>query len=177
MGIYKVVITGPESTGKTSLAKRLASRFNTEWIPEYARDYIASLNRKYNYEDIEHIAREQVRREKYFIRSAKGYLFYDTWLIVTKVWFIVVYGHYPAWIDEAIRSSGIDLFLVCNTDIPWVKDPVRENGGENRELLLGMYVDEIDSLRIPWKLVSGKYDQRTDSAIEIVNSFFKVNNI
>lgn len=172
MNIKKVVITGPESTGKTLLAEKLAIHFNTVWISEYARDYITGLGNNYNYDDLEHIAREQVRMEKDIVKKANGFLFYDTYLVVTKVWFIVVYGKYPVWIDNALRSSGIDLFLVCNTDVPWIPDPVRENGGEMREQLLKMYIDEISSFGIPWKLVSGYQDKRTESAIEKVNFFF-----
>jgi NadR type nicotinamide-nucleotide adenylyltransferase len=172
--VYRVVITGPESTGKTSLALTLASRFKTAWIPEYAREYISGLGRKYNYTDIEHIAREQVRREKEFICKAKDFLFYDTYLVVTKIWFKVKYGHYPQWIDEAILRSGIDLFLICNIDIPWIADPVRENGGEMREKLLEMYKEEISSFGIPWEMVSGRNDQRTYSAINILNEHFNL---
>ncbi len=175
MHIYKVVITGPESTGKTSLAQRLAFHFNTVWIPEYAREFLISLGRKYCYDDVENIAREQVIRERDSLKIAKGFLFYDTHLIVTKIWFKVVYGRFPSWIDDAIRSSGIDLFLVCNTDIPWVPDPLRENGGEMREILLKMYKDEIESFGIPWVMISGKDEYRTYSAIESVKNFIKQN--
>ncbi len=172
MDILKVVITGPESTGKTILAERLASHFNTLWIPEYARDYILNLGRKYCFSDIETIAREQIRLEKNYLQTARNILFYDTHLIVTKVWFMVVYDRYPVWIDEAIKSSGIDLFLICDTDIPWVPDPVRENGGEMRQILMKMYKAEIESFGVPWRLVSGKGEQRITSAIEKVTNFF-----
>lgn len=172
MNIYKVVVTGPESTGKTLLAEKLSTYFNTTWVPEYARGYITRLGRKYNYDDIEHIAREQVLREKDIIKTASGFLFYDTHLIVTKVWFIVVYGRYPLWIDNAVINSGIDLFLVCNTDIPWIPDPVRENGGEMRGQLLEMYINEIRSFGIPWRMVAGHGEKRTNSAIEKVKNFF-----
>jgi NadR type nicotinamide-nucleotide adenylyltransferase len=174
MDIKKVVITGPESTGKTILAAELASFFKTTWIPEYARGYIMGLNRKYTFDDVEHIALEQIRREKQFLRSARGFLFYDTHLIVTKIWFKQVFGHYPEWLDGEIENMAIGLFLVCNTDIPWVQDPVRENGGEMREVLLDMYIREIESIEIPWALVSGKSVHRTRSAIELVSSHFNI---
>jgi nicotinamide riboside kinase len=172
MEVYRVVITGPESTGKTSLTTMLASYFKTAWVPEYSRDYITRLGRKYDYHDVEHIAREQVGREKEYLPGAKDFLFYDTHLIIIKVWFKVLYNNYPAWIDEAISMSRTDFFLLCNTDIPWVPDPVRENGGEMREKLLLMYQDEIISLGIPWKLISGKNKQRINSAIRVLEDHF-----
>lgn len=173
MDIKKVVITGPESTGKTELAENLAVRFDTAWIPEYAREYITRLGRKYNYEDVEHIAREQLRLEEEYLKTARNILFYDTHLIVTRVWFSMVYGRYPQWIDESIERSQIDLYLVCDTDIPWVPDNVRENGGEMRELLLERYIREIEATGTDWKMVSGKSEQRVNAAVEIVKSHFK----
>lgn len=175
MKIHKVVVTGPESTGKTSLASQLASRFSTVWIPEYARDYILGLGRSYTFHDIEHIAREQVRREKEHISRANRFLFFDTHLIITKVWFRVKYDRYPLWIDEAIRESGTGLYLVCNTDIPWEPDNVRENGGKMREILLAMYQEEIRVFGFPCELVSGKGPARVTSAINHLNNHFNVN--
>lgn len=172
MKVFKVVVTGPESTGKTSLAKMLASHFNTVWMPEYARDYISGLQRNYEYDDIEIIAKEQVRRGNHYLSLAKDFLFYDTYLIITKVWFRVLYGRYPEWIDTAIQKSEIDLFLVCNTDIPWVPDPLRENGGQMRRVLLEMYINEINLYGIPWKLVSGKDERRTSVAVDILRNHF-----
>ncbi|MFO7922062.1 MAG: ATP-binding protein [Bacteroidales bacterium] len=171
MVLRKVVITGPESTGKTVLADNLASHFNALRVPEYAREYVSRLDRKYNYEDVECIAREQLRQEKLFSEKATDLLFFDTYLVVTKVWFREVFGRYPGWLDEAMENSGIDLFLVCDTDIPWIPDPVRENGGERREVLKKLYIDEINFFDIPWKLVTGKAEHRACNAIEAVNGF------
>lgn len=171
MDVLKVVVTGPESTGKTQLTERLAEMFHTVWIPEYAREYVSGLGRPYHYDDVEHIAAEQVRREKQFASAANGILFIDTHLIVTRVWFEVVYRRHPGWLDDAIRDAGIDLYLVCNTDIPWVPDGVRENGGEMRERLLQMYIDEIRNSGVAWRLVSGRGSRRTASAAEHVRSF------
>ncbi len=177
MKIRKVVITGPESTGKTLLASTLASRYGTVWIPEYAREYICNLGRTYNYRDIEHIALQQVVSEKHYFSFARNFLFYDTFLVVTKIWFMILYDRYPRWIDIALQESQIDLFLVCNTDIPWIADPVRENGGEMRERLLDMYIKEINSLGIPWDLVTGKDEKRILSATGSLDKHFKVQQL
>lgn len=173
MNILKVVVTGPESTGKTRLASELASFFNTVWVPEYAREYISGLSHRYRYEDVENIAREQINQENNLLPEANGILFYDTDLIVTKVWFKVVFGRYPEWIDSVIINSPADLYLVCDTDIPWVPDPVRENGGKMRDTLMGLYIDEIESTGSSWRKISGSGQARTNCAIKVIKYFYK----
>lgn len=165
---FKIVITGAESTGKSILAESLANHFGALWIPEYARSYIVNLDHKYTWNDIETIARYQAQQEK-TIPSGTKMVFFDTWFIITKVWFEVVFGKCPEWIDEYISTSDIDLFLLCDTDIPWVPDPVRENGGENRIVLHNIYKKIIEDLRFPCRVVSGQGEQRIFGAIDFVN--------
>ncbi|MDY6801436.1 MAG: ATP-binding protein [Bacteroidota bacterium] len=172
--IKKVVLIGPESTGKTELAKYLANYFNSIWIPEYARDYIVNLNHPYNFQDVEHIAQKQIEREKKFLKKANQWLFYDTYLIITKVWFNVVYKKVPHWLEKKIRECSIDLFLLCNTDIPWIPDPVRENGGEMRNKLFDIYKNELEQYHFPYKIISGKSDQRMQNAVNAVEDFFQI---
>jgi nicotinamide riboside kinase len=164
--IKRVVITGPESTGKTELAKALALQLNAVWIPEYARHYIENLGHPYEYEDVVQIARCQIAQEaKVASTIKKGLLIFDTWLIITKIWFDLVYEKCPEWVIEHIRSSRIELFLVCNTDLPWIADPVRENGGDKREQLLKLYCDEIHSFGFKYELIDGIGTERTTHAI------------
>ncbi|MCK9413331.1 MAG: ATP-binding protein [Prolixibacteraceae bacterium] len=152
----KIVITGPESTGKTTLAEELARKLNASLIPEYARSYIEKLDRPYNISDVEIIARHQVDEEKRFSETGEsGILLMDTWLIVTKIWFEVVFGEAPAWIEKHISTDEIDLFLVCAPDIPWVADPVRENGGEMRLILFDRYIEEIEKQGFVYETVTG----------------------
>ena len=125
--MYTVVVTGPESTGKTEICKFLATSYGTEFIPEYAREYVASLNRPYTSEDVEKIARVQVEQLAKHGEGKFPILFLDTYLIITKVWLRKVYGYVPDWLDERIAAAGINLFLLCYHDIPWVPDPLREN--------------------------------------------------
>lgn len=169
--ILKVAITGPESTGKTELAKFLAQHFGCSYIPEYARTYVENLHRKYNYLDVVHIARKQVELEKEFTERAEEYLFYDTELIITRVWFELVYGTCPAWIDTALRASKIDLYLLCATDLPWVPDPVRENGGEIREKLYTLYETNIRNYGFPFRVIHGKARERWDCALMAIKEF------
>ena len=168
--VRKIVITGPESTGKTELARALAQRFGTSWVPEYARDYIEKLDRPYEYSDVLRIAPYQINEEAAFEQQiGRGVLFFDTWLILTKVWLDVVYGECPQWITDHIWRSKIDLFLVCSTDLQWIADPVRENGGERREQLLNIYCNEISSFGFEYEIVNGFGSLRTENALNALS--------
>ena len=167
-----IVITGPESTGKTTLAAQLAGHFNGEFVPEYARSYVENLNRSYTYKDVEYIARKQIEAFSKYEKVTGKPVFFDTFLIITKVWFTFVYKKYPAWLPEAISASHVDLFLLCNTDLPWVPDGVRENGGEVREQLFQMYKEELETCGFSYKIVTGEGQERINRAINYVYSLF-----
>jgi NadR type nicotinamide-nucleotide adenylyltransferase len=168
--IIRVVITGPECTGKSTLTLQLARYFHGRYIPEYARDYIANLGRTYTYDDILHIAKVQLNEAREASVQNKSIVFIDTYLIITKVWFEVVFGHFPSWIDVALKQSDIDLYLLCDTSIPWVADPVRENGGEMREKLYLRYKSELDKLGCNYAVIGGIGQQRLDQAIKAVKT-------
>ena len=164
--IRRIVVTGPESTGKTELAQALAEKLNAVWIPEYARQYVENLDRPYDYNDVVAIAQYQVAQEtEYALKVGKGIIIFDTWLIITKVWLDLVFGKCPEWITDHIRSSKIDLFLICDTDLPWIADPVRENGGEKRKELFQMYCNEIRAFGFKYEIISGFGEIRTENAI------------
>ncbi len=171
--IIKIVITGPESTGKTLLTDFLADHYHTVRVPEYAREYIGGLNRPYRYEDVEHIALQQIGLEKIYMEKAAHILFYDTWLIITKTWFRVVFGRYPEWLDNEIKEASIDLYLHCYYDIPWVPDPLRENPGKMRKKLFNIYQDEINKTDVPFGIIRGKGADRYQNALKIVDHFLK----
>jgi NadR type nicotinamide-nucleotide adenylyltransferase len=165
VGLKKIVITGPESTGKTTLAEELAQRLNATLIPEYARSYIENLDRPYTFSDVEMIAKHQMDEEgKFSGEGEDGILLMDTWLIITKVWFEVVFGRVPGWIEEQISKADVDLFLVCAPDIPWVADPVRENGGEMRLKLFDRYINEIKAHGFAFEIVTGTGNLRIQNA-------------
>lgn len=168
--MVKIVLTGAESTGKSVLSQHLAKHYNALVIPELARTYIENLNRHYTYKDVEEIARLQIEKEQ-GINSNESMVFFDTWLIITKVWLDFVFGKSPDWLKHHILASKIDLFLVCDIDIPWEPDPVRENGGETRKLLQQIYINELRSFGFTYEIVSGKGIGRTQNAINIVDRF------
>lgn len=165
-----IVITGAESTGKSVLTEALANHFEVPFIPEIARSYVEKLNRKYNYRDVEQIAREQIGLLSRLSNTKVPFLFVDTWLIITKIWFEVVFKDVPEWIEKEIQQTKIDLFLVCDTDLPWIPDPVRENGGENREILQKKYIEEIKHYHFKYNIVSGKDKKRLTNALEFIKN-------
>ena len=155
--MYKVGIIGPESSGKSTLAQYLAKRYNGIYVPEYARRYVEQLNRPYTRADVEIIAHHQIEQlsTSSFNLSPKkttNVVFFDTELIITKVWLLHKYGDCPQWLDDAIRAYPMDVYLLCAPDIPWVPDPTRENP-DIRQFLFDWYEREIQSLNTPYYII------------------------
>lgn len=163
-----IVITGAESTGKSTLTKALAQHFNSPSVSETARTYIENINRKYTYDDVEIITRKHINRLDELKKENHNYIFVDTWLIILKVWFEVVFNKPPDWLIESISKIKIDQFLLCDTDLPWIPDPVRENGGKNRLILQKKYIDNLKNYQLHYNLISGTLEQRIKKAVQII---------
>ncbi|PWD98686.1 AAA family ATPase [Marinilabilia rubra] len=170
--MVSVVITGPESTGKSRLTIQLAEYFNGYLIEEYARSYVENLNRSYTFEDVEKITSIQVQ-EYLRIKSAalhEDYAFFDTFLLITKVWFEEVFECCPVWLNHEIKTCKPDLALLCAPDLPWEADGVRENG-HLRQYLFDRYKEELEFYSIPFHVVEGGGVQRFQNALKCVDSF------
>lgn len=163
----RILVSGPESTGKSELVNYLTNRFSGVAVEEYARYYVEGLGRPYTADDVEHIARHQLLSyEK--TKPEKGLVFFDTWLIVTRVWFDVVYHKVPGWIDKAIKGASFDLVLLCAPDLPWIADGVRENGGSEREMLYERYKMEFEHFGMKWEEIRGSGENRFKMAEDII---------
>ena len=147
--MYKVAIIGPESTGKSTLAHYLAKRYNGVCVPEYAREYMEKLNRDYTMDDVVYIAKQQIRQLQ---ELEDALYFFDTELVITKVWFEYKYGFCPSWLEQAIHDYPMDVYLICYPDIEWKQDPVRENPDIRLELFQ-RYESEIQKLGIPYYII------------------------
>ncbi len=169
--IYRIAITGPESTGKSWLTKELAKKFNTTYIPEYAREYIANLNRPYDFEDIEIIAREQLIQEENSIIKANNFIFLDTDFFVTKIWSEFVYQQCSAWITDQLIKHPYHLHLLCDIDLPWEYDPQREHPHKRKELF-DLYQSELIKSNRPFEIISGTGEARLESALNAIQKRF-----
>lgn len=172
--IKKIVLVGPESTGKSTLCEQLASHFNTLWVPEHAREYLIKNGTDYTLEDLILIARNQLMNEDEKINSLgenNSLLFIDTDLYVMKVWSEFVFNECNIEILNGIVHRQYDLYLLCEPDIPWVKDELREYPDhETRDKLYHHYKDAMIHQHTPWVNISGDYETRFQKAIDAVQN-------
>jgi nicotinamide riboside kinase len=160
----RIAILGPESTGKTRLAQNLAIFYKGDWVKEYAREYIEKLNREYTYSDVEHIAKWLLETYQSKKDEPKTF-FFDTEMIITKIWFDVAFGRRPVEMDKWLKLMDFDAYLLCYYDLPWVPDPVRENGGEMRKVLFYKYKEEILKQEKPFAIIKGDGKERIKNAV------------
>ncbi|WP_143962678.1 AAA family ATPase [Litoribacter populi] len=172
--MLKVVIIGPESTGKSTLAQGLAEYFGEPWVPEYAREYIDRIGRDYLYEDLLEIAKGQIREENRLENAARNLLFCDTNLMVIDVWSKHKYGQTDKWIIDTIKNRPYDLYLLTDIDMPWEEDPQREHPDpEMRAYFFELYAKKIKQTKVPYSLISGSKKERLDKAIKIIQAFYE----
>ena len=155
--MLKVIIPGPESSGKTTLYNALIKRFNLSGAKEYAREYLNGLNRDYNQADLLKIAKGQ------FLAEQKAQIL-DTDLITIKIWSNYKYGNCDSWILSKINQQKSErrYYLLCTPDIPWRKDPQRENPND-RDILFKIYKKELDHLGCDYFIVNT--ENRIENAI------------
>ena len=170
----RILILGPESTGKSTLAEKLAKHFAEPWVPEVAREYLEKLDRPYAYEDLLQIGKQQMRTEDELAMQAQNYLFCDTDLRVIQVWSQHRYGKVDPWVLEELARRTYDLILLCAPDLPWQADPLREHPElEMRQQFFEIYQQLSQASGIPWILVSGDTAERLSTGIQAVGSLKK----
>jgi nicotinamide riboside kinase len=165
----KIAIVGPESTGKSTLAERLANYYNEPWVPEVARSYVSSLKRPYLLNDIVLMAELQLKAEEDMMKKAKKFLFCDTTLLVHKIWADFVFQEIPDEISNKYIPQSYQLHLLCNIDLPWVYDPLREHPGHRVELF-NKYENDLKTSKANYFVINGNAEQRLENAVHFINS-------
>ncbi len=167
----KIVLTGAESSGKSTLTKALAEYFSLPFVNELARNYVENLNRNYEQSDVLKIAELQIEEERKILKQGYKAVFFDTDLIITKIWLLEVYGFCPNWINEEIKNHSNTVHLLCYYDLPWLADGVRENPN-NRDYLFNKYQEEIIKFGFPYKIIKGNFEERFETAKNFVQDLF-----
>jgi NadR type nicotinamide-nucleotide adenylyltransferase len=169
LSILKVVVIGPESTGKSTLSEAIATQLHTVWVPEYARTYLQQLNRPYVATDLLQIAQGQIAEEEKMTSLAQQVLVCDTDLHVIKVWSEHKYGMCNGWILEQIAQRTYDLYLLTYIDIPWQDDPMREHPDEAMRLYFyHQYKDIVQQSGVPWVDIRGNETERLSIAMNSI---------
>lgn len=171
----KIVVIGPESTGKSTLSKQLADHYGVCWVPEYARVYLLQHGTSYTYDDLLTIAKGQLALEDEYAAAAKhDVLFVDTDMYVMKVWCEFVYGKCHPWILDRIAERQYDFYFLCNIDLPWVQDGLREYPDlENRQKLYHIYKDIMINQSVPWLEISGSEELRLRKAVDAAEKLLR----
>ena len=174
--IKKIVCIGPESTGKSYLTQALAKHFGTIKVEEYARAFLLEKKEPYDVQDLSLIAEGQLQLESEGEKKLedKTLLFIDTDLHVIKVWSEFAFGVCDNAILKQIAKSKYDLYLLCNPDLPWVKDELREYPDQaTRDILYQHYKEILTSQKTPWVNIKGDYEERVNTAINAVNKLLQ----
>ncbi|MCV9934004.1 DUF4301 family protein [Flavobacterium sp. LS1R47] len=171
--ILKFALFGPESTGKTTLAQQLASYYETEWVPEFARDYLQEKWEENQHicveEDMMPIAYGQTKLENDKLVLASKFLFCDTNLMVTKVFSEMYYDYCNPLLNEAALEHEYDLFFLTDIDVPWEKDDIRDSPKE-RESVFSVFKETLIETKKPYITLSGNKKSRLAKAVEIINN-------
>jgi NadR type nicotinamide-nucleotide adenylyltransferase len=167
--VKKIVVIGPESTGKSTLSQQLAEALDTLWVPEYARAYLEQLDIAYTQHDLLKIAQGQLTLEDVIAPDANKLLVCDTDLYVLKVWSEDKYGNCHPWILEQIAERKYDMYLLTDIDFEWQDDPLREHGTPaERSYFYNIYRDIVASSGLPWSNISGNPEERLQKALTAI---------
>ena len=177
--ISKVVLFGPESTGKTTLSEQLARHYHTVWVPEYAREY---LQKKWNDErktcephDLLPIAEGQMRLENELTNKATGVLICDTDLLETKVYSEAYYvGECDPLLEKYALQNTYDLYLLTYIDIPWVGDDLRDKPDE-REEMFAYFKETLERHHRNFIILKGDKKTRLQTAISEIDTLMRKN--
>ena len=168
--VIKVAITGPESTGKTSLCRFLSLYFDEPRSEEYARQYLEEKGPRYAINELDTIAKGQLEAQKRATAAAKKIVFFDTELTVIKIWSEVKFGVVSGEIERCYKKQKVDLFLLPFYDLPWAYDPLRESE-KDRASLFSRYLHEMNDRHYNYRVIRGNVFDRNFQALNVIREF------
>lgn len=165
----RIAITGPESSGKTTLSTELAKKINGTNIPEFAREFLIQQNGKYTQKDLDVIAKGQI---DVWNTANSDTIIADTDLLVIYIWSKYKFNEVSEFIQNALQEqiseNFFDYYLLCSPDIPWEYDSLRENKNDRKELMQ-LYIEELTKRKIPFKIIDGNKEERLSIALQTIN--------
>ena len=173
-GSFRIVVTGSESTGKSTLAGQLARRYRAELVPEFVREYAEARHGVVQFSDHGPIARGQMALEDAAIARGNPLVVQDTDLLSTVVYCEHYFGKCPAWIADAARERAPDLYLLCEIDVPWVADGVRDRGHMREEMQL-LFREAVKQSGAPVAVIMGDRRERLARATEAIDALLLAN--
>jgi nicotinamide riboside kinase len=168
--MVKVLVTGPESSGKSYLVRHLSHHYNAPKVDEFAREFLSGKS-TYNQTDLIRILEGQIQREEQVSSSKPPLVFCDTGPEVIQIWYKEKFGVVPDEIASVAQNHFYDLVLLCTPNIPWEFDPLRENSGD-REYLFQQYLDFFEKLNMIPFVIDQEMNHRVQQAIEVINDNF-----
>lgn len=175
--MIKIAVTGPESSGKSTLCHQLAGYYDTLWVREYAREYLKKKGNKYNERDILKIARGQLENETLATQKANNILICDTEPINFKIWSVHKYKRLSPSLKKIIETVRYDHYLLCYPDLPWESDPLREYPDEKiRIFFFEWFRKELEAANYAYTVIRGNSEKRLNSAIEVIDNLSGLGN-
>lgn len=172
-GIIKIAVVGPESTGKSWLSEKLAKTYQTVFVPEYARMYFEEHDiENYTIDELDVIYKQQLINEQNLLEKANRLLISDTTALTGKIWSEVVFKTVSPYILNSQAQLNYDLYLLCDIDLPWVKDAQRKNELD-REQILAMHIQELENSKATFELIRGTEEERLVNAVDVIERFLK----
>lgn len=164
-----IALSGPESSGKTTLCQALAKHFDASYVPEYAREYLKDLGTNYSFDDVIEIAKKQMEMEDMALANKPKLLFLDTDMINFKIWFEFYGNKTPNFIEERIKNNPYTLTLLLYPNTPWIDDGLRQNEN-NRLELFHQFKEELNHYYYSFQIIDKLDKQRIKQAKNLVSS-------
>ena len=172
-GMKRIVLTGAESTGKSTLAKALAIHYNAPISDEFVRHYVDQLDRELTDADLLPIALGQLSAEAAATKKATSIVFHDTNILSSIIYAKHYFNESVTKADNAIQGNHYSLYLLCETDIPWVADEGQRESPETRQELQTLFELELQNRDLPYIKISGTLEDRVQQSIRAIDQLLQ----